>query len=183
MKFSIPNAEERIIISREDFSADYRRTEKRSLDNLLDPERAGKTMIKVSRKTAGFFLDPGRFDIYRFIPVRGTDVSTGVLLHWDEDWSRYFRSLPVPVIIYLVILLFLNLLIVIFFIPFPFLSRPDLYIRLLIALLVLYNSMVVSLAALGAARYRLAVEPLLIIGAAAVVESAWRRFIAGRKAA
>lgn len=176
MKFSIPNAEERISSSREDFSADYRKTEKRSLDILLDPERAGETIVNVSRKTAGFFLDPGRFDIYRFIPVRGTEVSTWELVRRDGDWGRYFRSLPVPVIIYLVILLFLNLLIVIFFMPFPFLSRPDPFLRFFMVLLVLYNSMVVSLAALGTARYRLAVEPLLIMGAAAVAESAWRRF-------
>lgn len=177
MRFSIPDAEEKTSnSSREDFSTDYRRTEKRALDILLDPERAGERIVKVARKTAGFFLDPGRFDIYRFIPVRGLEVSTRELIRRDEDWKRYFRALPVPVIIYLGVLLFLNLLIIMLFLPFPFLSRPDPFLRFFMVLLVLYNSMVVSLASLGTARYRLAVEPLLIMGAAAVAASAWRRF-------
>ena len=72
-----------------------------------------------------------------------------------------------------------NTLVLLAFLPFPLLRSQDLIMRLFLVLLLLYMSTVSALAATGAARYRMAIEPLLICGAAVAVSS-WRNR-AGRK--
>ena len=67
------------------------------------------------------------------------------------------------------ILLLVNIFVFLAFLLFPFIPGPDIFLRLFLTLLVFYNSLVVGYAAMGTARYRLTVEPLLIAGAVAAL--------------
>ena len=170
MKFSLPDPEEgHGRDSGRDFAEDYRKTEASSIRKLLNPAQAYETMISTARKTASFFVDPGRFDIYRFVPIEGQEKSTKTFLHWNREWKGYFQITPNWVLAVLGILLLLNIFVLIAFLLFPFIPGPDIFLRLFLTLLVFYNSLVVGYAAMGTARYRLTVEPLLIAGAVAAL--------------
>ncbi len=176
IRFSIPGApDEFISSSKEDFSKELDGADKLASSMLLDPKAIISKASRLPRNMASFFLDPGRFDAYSFVPLKEENISTKTFFHPDEDWSVYFRSISTPVLIYLGMLLLVNLMIILAFLPFPFLSGPDPYLRFYIVLLVLYMSAVVAAAAMGTARYRLSVEPLLIVGAAVAAAAAWRR--------
>jgi hypothetical protein len=180
MKFSIPGASEEIAgRSKADFSEEFEKTEKSALDVMLDPAEAGSKVMRIIRNTASFFIDPGRFDIYRFLPVEGTEISSTTFFHPDEDWGEYFRSIPAPILVLLGTMLVFNLIILLAFIPFIFLSGPDYLLRIYILLIVIYMSSVVAVAAIGTARYRLSVEPLLLAGAAIAAAAAWKKYRPG----
>ncbi|MFH1965817.1 MAG: hypothetical protein ABIJ42_09810 [Acidobacteriota bacterium] len=177
MRFFIPEVPDKFESgSKAGFSEEFSKTERLAADILLNPSEAGSKIFESSKNMVSFFLDPGRFDIYRFIPIEGENISTRIFFHWNEDWGKYIRRVPAPILLYLGLLLLANLLIVLAFIPFSFMSGPDFFLRLYVLLIILYIGAVVSVAGLGAARYRLSVEPLLIAGAAAAAASAWQKF-------
>ena len=176
IRFSIPGAADTFeSTSKEDFSKTLSNADELTSKILLSPQAMSGKLLYMSINMTAFFLDPGRFDAYRFIPLKGENISTSTFLNPDEEWNSYFRNISAPVLIYLGLLLLINLIIILAFIPFPFMADNDPYLRLYILLVVLYMSSVVAMAAMGTARYRLAVEPLLIAGAAAATASAWRR--------
>ena len=176
MKFSIPGATEKLESSKAGFSEEFKKTEESALDVMMDPAESVSKIIRISRNMVTFFLDPGRFDIYRFIPIEGTEISSKTLFHPEENRREYFSSIPVPILVFLGTVLLLNLVIFLAFIPFIFLSKPDYLLRLYILLVVLYMCAVVAVAAMGTARYRISVEPLLLTGAAVAAASAWKKF-------
>ena len=51
---------------------------------------------------ASFFLDPGRFDVYRFYTIKGEGYfHKNFFPPWMMDWSAYFRNISTPVLIFL----------------------------------------------------------------------------------
>jgi len=175
MKFIIPGGDNTLSgNNKEAFKKEINETAEKSAEAMLDPETAIDNIVHDTKNMFAFFLDPGRFDLYKFIPLEGKRISTHIFFWPKAEWSKYFRAIPVPILIILIFLIVCNLLIITAFIPFAFNSKTEIFLRLYIFTVILYMGAVVSFAALGTARYRLSVEPLLIIGAAATAASAWR---------
>ena len=122
------------------------------------------TLKRVVRETVFFFLDPGRFDVWEFLNkphnIRSRDIlyACGVLSFWEE-----LRKIPLSIMVFLFLTGIVNLLITIGFINFLYQESLSFEIKWMMVLIVLYILMATIFAATGNARYRLPIEPLLII--------------------
>lgn len=183
LKFYIPGENKRPLLeTREDFAEDFQDTKESTLSLFSRPDYVVRKIRYTLKNLSAFFLDPGRFDLYTFLPLRDPGISSYVFLRSGGNRHSFLRKIPVPILLFLGLLLALNLLILLLFLPFPLLPRINPYLRFFVCLLILYNGAVVSAAAIGASRYRLAIEPLLLLGAVAVT-AALGREIASRRGA
>ena len=181
LKFFIPGGDNTLTVkSKEAFKKEIRETKEKSAEAMLDPDTVIDNIVHDTKNMFAFFLDPGRFDLYKFIPVEGKRVSSHIFYWPATEWSKYFRAIPIPILILLCIFFACNLLIITAFLPYAFISKTHFFLRLYLITVILYMGGVVSLAALGTSRYRLSVEPLLIIGAAATAAHVWN-FYKNRK--
>jgi hypothetical protein len=120
-----------------------------------------------------FFVDPGRFDLYKFFGIE-KERGKGFLYHLNEGglqgaW-RYFISQPVLVVILLLLIALVNLLRLIGFLAFLFNKRFKLEFRLFLFFLIAFLAFATG--PLGASRFMLPVV-LLLTGAAAVQYGQW----------
>lgn len=119
------------------------------------------------RGAALFLVDPGRFDFYLFFGLE-QDVSGLRFLRADtsQRWAQ-LSGIPAGILVSLAALAALNMAIAVAFPGFLALRRIPPEIRLFMGLVVSYHCLAVG--TVGFSRYRLAVEPYLIIGATLTV--------------
>lgn len=115
------------------------------------------------RGMGSFFLDPGMFDLYEFLNFE-RPFSLGQVLFSEDRVRRIFSDLPASVLTYLTGLTLLNLLVAGGFLVFCFQPVRLPAVKWFLVLIVAYMALVVG--PIGRSRYRLSVEPLLLIGAA-----------------
>lgn len=125
-------------------------------------ERWPTTLWLYARGSAIFFVDPGRFDIYQFFGLE-QDVSGLRIMHssMSDRWALLMR-IRRPVLVYMVLIAGLNGLIAIGFGVSLFLPRMSWTVKVFMVLVVAYVTAAVALA--GFSRYRLAIEPYLLVG-------------------
>ncbi|MFZ0426519.1 MAG: hypothetical protein WAO20_00240 [Acidobacteriota bacterium] len=127
------------------------------------------TLWYYARGSGLFFVDPGRFDVYQFFGMK-QDVSGIRIVRASprERWDLLGQIDPL-VLVYMVVLTLLNLLILAGFVIALFLPRIPWVVRVFAILVVSYITAAVGLA--GFSRYRLAIEPYLLLGA--TVTAVW----------
>jgi hypothetical protein len=131
------------------------------------------------RGAALFLVDPGRFDFYLFFGLEH-NVSGLRLLRADasDRWGR-LREIPPAILVSLVALATLNIAMAAAFPGFLLLRRTSLEIRIFMGVTVGYHSLAVG--TVGFSRYRLAVEPYLVIGAILTVSWLLRHYRSKRR--
>ena len=174
MKFYLPGETTLDAESKESFKNEIEETEGMSSRFLHDRDQIKRRLIVSTMNLAAFFVDPGRFDLYQFLSLQQPEVSSYIFFYPVNEWNEYFQAVPAPILLLLALFMAVNLLVLAAFIPYMFVGGNEKLLRLYILIVIFYMGAVVSLAAMGTARYRLSVEPLLIAGAAASAAVAWR---------
>ncbi len=113
---------------------------------------------------SAFFLDPGRFDWWEFLNLPHPQSMRRILFRDDESIVRRLSRFPIGVLVALAIVLALNLVVLAGVAHALFVVRDYSPEKVFIVTLILYLAAVTSFA--GASRYRLPVEPLLLLLAA-----------------
>jgi hypothetical protein len=165
-----------------DFAEQSRQIQWRYLQRRLsDPMR---TLRKYTRGIFGFFLDPGRYDLYQFLgwshSIRGPDLLRETpLLQLPR---RILEAFPLWLVLLLAGIAAINLTLTVSFFHFILCAKADLAVRVFMGLLIVYLVAVVG--NLGVSRYRLPVEPYFIVTFPSLVLLAlqsWKRCLRGRK--
>jgi hypothetical protein len=110
---------------------------------------------------ASFFVDPGRFDWYEFFKLPDSRSLRKILFIDEIPVNRQLGRFPLPVLGSLLVVLILNLVVFAGFAHSLVVSRDYSPAKVFMIALILYVAAVTSFA--GASRYRLPVEPLLLI--------------------
>lgn len=113
-----------------------------------------------------FFLDPGRFDFYEFLNW-SHDVRLPLIFFLDRPEAGSLAAIPWPILFLLTIVFLVNCLILLGLLYAPFNRNMDPLFRGFVFLLLFYMAALVG--PIGTSRYRLSVEPLLLILAAPAV--------------
>jgi hypothetical protein len=134
------------------------------------------TLIKIARKTVFFFVDPGRFDVYEFLDkphnIRAYELVFGNIKTFIEKLDR----IPLVALLFLSILGIFNVLIALGFVFSLFQKSPRPAIKWFMLLIFSYILFAVVMGAFGAARYRIPVEPILLLCSIPVIEEYFSRF-------
>lgn len=172
-------------MGRNESGSDFSAAEKSAAQAYL--KRTFGNLPRTARVVAwhSFYLlaDPGRFDLYELMEWEH-DVRAGDFLKESEaeSWAEKARSMPIPAIAYLTVNLLVNLCVLVgFFFFFIFLYRRWREGKPLVSWIVLiaivgYTVAACAFGALGAARYRMPIEPLLLLSSLPLFEklSAWQ---------
>ncbi|GAB4253846.1 MAG: hypothetical protein Kow00109_29440 [Acidobacteriota bacterium] len=121
-------------------------------------------LLAYGRGIASFFLDPGMFDLYEFLD-RAQPFRLGQVLFREKSYSRIFSDLSIGSLLYLTTLLLWNGAVTLGFLLFLARAHRSGESRWFLALLVVYMALAVG--PIGRSRYRLPVEPLLLVASAA----------------
>jgi hypothetical protein len=122
-----------------------------------------------------FFVDPGRFDIGRFLGERETMGFLEYLsFHGMRGILTLLRELSAPVTIYLAIMLLINACVLVGFLAFTLTRDVTVKpVKAYLVMVVLYVA--VCTGPLGASRFRLPVFPYLVVAATCAAASRRRR--------
>jgi hypothetical protein len=110
----------------------------------------------------GFYLDPGRFDVYQFFGFQ-KEAGLSRIAYGREAMSDGLARFPPAVLLYLGFMFLLNLCIAVAFCGFLLRGFSPIELKLFVFAVVLYFTIVVG--PMGYSRYRLGVEPFLLLGA------------------
>lgn len=137
-------------------------------------ERWPTTLRLYARGSVVFFVDPGRFDVYQFFGIE-QDVSGLQIIHasTSDRWALLMQ-IRRPVLLYMVLIAGLNVLIAVGFGVSLFLPRIPWAAKVFLVLIVAYTTAAVGLA--GFSRYRLAIEPYLLLGTFVTASYCLERF-------
>ncbi len=137
-------------------------------------ERWPATLWLYARGSAVFFVDPGRFDVYQFFGME-QDVSGLQIIRSStaDRWALLMR-IRRSVLLYMILIAGLNVLIAAGFASSLFLGKIPREVKVFLILIVAYVTAAVGL--VGFSRYRLAIEPYLLLGTVVTVSYLMERF-------
>ena len=110
----------------------------------------------------GFYLDPGRFDVYQFLGLK-PQASLSRIAYGREAVFDGLARFPPTVLLYLGFMFLLNLCIALAFFGFLISRSVSIELKVFVLAVVIYFTAVVG--PMGYSRYRLGVEPFLLLGA------------------
>jgi len=122
-----------------------------------------RTLEKILIDPLFLFLDPGRFDIFEFLNMPHDVRSWKLVFGGDSGRKEFFNRIPLLILIYLLVVGFLNVLILAGFLYFVFTESQSFEWKIFFLLVISYVLAAVIFGAVGASRYRLPLEPLLIL--------------------
>jgi len=110
--------------------------------------------------SGSFFTDPGRFDVYQILGLP-QDIHIRFVAG-GPPLLKVLRRIPPPILVFLAVMAVVNVFIFCSFVFMMFKARLPAEFKAFAGLIVLY--MVVITGSIGASRYRLPVEPILLLG-------------------
>ncbi|HEX2786827.1 MAG TPA: glycosyltransferase family 39 protein [Ignavibacteria bacterium] len=120
---------------------------------------------------ANFFLDPGRFDVFTYLKINPDDnkgLQNAFLYEGYGGVIKYYLNQPLPILIYLTLIMLINLFFIIALIFFMFEKNVEGRLRLYMVMAVIYIA--VFSANYAALRYKLPLYPILVIASVFLIE-------------
>lgn len=150
----------------------------REVERVFIQDRLSNWPTTVYRQVLGnlaFLLDPGRFDIFQILGIPHSVRLPDLLHSRSRSSSSILGQVPGGILVYLSLVFLLNLLVSAAFLYFPFKENVRLEYKVYWVMLVLYA--IVLTGPIGASRFRLEVEPFLLLALPFLLKrvmSAWQ---------
>lgn len=134
------------------------------------------------RGMLNYFIDPGRFDLINFLGIKEKHDEGLLFVFAREGYLgvlKFIINQPLPVILYLVFVLLLNLIMIVSLLYLPFVKKIFVELKIYIILLALYLSFFSG--PLGTLRFKIPIYPIILFTIPFLIEGFKNKFFRNRE--